>query len=164
MVQQIGRPRIADTTVTEIGLADSADQRLDTAEDAGDFQVMRRLGRHGSLRGGQIHPRQPGGFLEQIAVGETGGVVDQVDGPSALAGGMVEAPTGMVTAKMDDARAVLARRTPRQIGTAQRPAIRGQPTLGKQAGQPVRCRGGQATTNFGQVKTGTAQTGDRSAA
>ena len=45
-------------------------------------------------------------------------MVDQVDGPGALPGGVVEAPTGMMADEMDDARAVLAGATSGQVGTA----------------------------------------------
>lgn len=157
VVQQIGRAGIADATGAQIGLAEAAGQRLDTPEDAGDLQVVGRLRCWRTYWGRQIEPCQPRRFLEQFAVGQAGGVVDQIDGAGAFAGGMVETPAGMGAGQVQDARALLARRPPRQVGAAQRPAVLRPPRLRKQSRQPVRCRRGEAVADVVQVEAGRRQ-------
>ena len=118
--QQIRTAGIAETPALQVRLRRRSGERAAAVENADDLEAVIRLGwRRTRRRRWPIHPSQSRRFLEQRSVRQPGRVVDQVDRAGALAGGVIEPPTGKAALEMNDAGSLLARRPARQIGAAQ---------------------------------------------
>ena len=109
-------------------------------------------------RGATAAPDDPaarfGRFLEQRDVGQPGGMVDQVDRAGTFAGRVIVAPTGARSSQMNDAGALVPRRTAGEIGAAQRLAVGRQARVRKQCAAAIRLPWHKAARESRRGRTG----------
>src|SRR5712691_3026711 len=104
--QEVGRRGVAQTPALQIALAERAGERHAAGENASNLVAM--VGRrHGSGSGwsGLMNTSVPSRFIEQGGIGESGGMMDQVDRSRAFAGGVIVTPAGAWPAQVNDAGA-----------------------------------------------------------
>jgi hypothetical protein len=127
MREEVRAARVRQPAAVQVDLRWAARERPAAVEDAADLE--RVVGLRPKRRQWPVHMCETGRLLEERAVGEPGGVVDQVDGTGPFAGREVEAPAGVGAVEVQDAGALLPWRPAREVGAAQRPPVRREPGL-----------------------------------
>ena len=150
MVEQVRRARVRQPAAAQVGLGRAARERPAAVEDAADLERVVGL-RPRRRTDWPVHVRETGRLLEERAVGQPGGVIDQVDRACPLAGREVEAPAGVGSVEMQDAGALLPRRPAREVGAAQRPPVGREPRLREEVRQPAGGGRGELRLHRGEV-------------
>lgn len=152
IVQEVGAGGVTQAAALQIDLGDRARERCAAGKNPGDLMTVVGLrGSGGPRRRRTIQARAPCRFLEQGDIGKPGGEMDGVDRTGAFAGRVIVAVAGARAAQVDDARALIARRTPREVGAAQGLAVGRPAGVRKQRRQPVGCRRTKPRAHFVEV-------------